>query len=49
MRSDGLEFERRSVLKGNRRHVIFDYIKVFYNRQRLSSAIKYARPVSLAP
>jgi transposase InsO family protein len=28
--------------------VIFDYIEVFYNRQRLHSSIAFATPVSLA-
>jgi transposase InsO family protein len=27
---------------------IFDYIEVFYNRQRLHSSIAYAAPVSMA-
>jgi transposase InsO family protein len=27
---------------------LFDYIEVFYNRQRLHSGIDYARPVSRA-
>jgi transposase InsO family protein len=28
------------------RMALFDYIEVFYNRQRLHSGIQYARPVS---
>jgi transposase InsO family protein len=30
------------------RRALFDYIEVFYNRQRLHSGIDYARPVSRA-
>jgi transposase InsO family protein len=30
------------------RMALFDYIEVFYNRQRLHSGIDYARPVSRA-
>jgi transposase InsO family protein len=30
------------------RRALFDYIEVFYNRQRLRSGIHYARPVSRA-
>ena len=30
------------------RHVLFDYIEVFYNRQRLHSGIQFQCPASLA-
>jgi transposase InsO family protein len=30
------------------RQVLFDYIEVFYNRQRLHSGIDYARPINHA-
>ncbi|MDX1991298.1 MAG: IS3 family transposase, partial [bacterium] len=30
------------------RMAIFDYIEVFYNRQRLHSGIAYAAPVTMA-
>ncbi len=30
------------------RMALFDYIKVFYNRQRLHSGIDYTRPVNRA-
>ena len=34
--------------KQQARHVLFDYIEVFYNRQRLHSAIDYTCPINLA-
>jgi len=41
--ADGLFASRREA-----RMALFDYIEVFYNRQRLHSGIDYARPVSRA-
>jgi transposase InsO family protein len=45
-----LEAVRQQVFAARRqaRYVLFDYIEVFYNRQRLHSGIQYDRPVSHA-
>jgi transposase InsO family protein len=45
-----LEAVRQQVFASRQqaRYVLFDYIEVFYNRQRLHSGIQYARPVSCA-
>ena len=45
-----LEAVRQQAFASRRqaRYVLFDYIEVFYNRQRLHSGIQYARPVSHA-
>lgn len=34
--------------KQQARHVLFDYIEVFYNQQRLHSGIDYNCPINLA-
>ena len=36
------------VSRQQARRALFDYIEVFYNRERLHSGIDYARPVSRA-
>jgi transposase InsO family protein len=45
-----LEAVRQQVFASRQqaRYVLFDYIEVFYNRQRLHSGIQYARPISRA-
>lgn len=40
----GMVFDSRNTA----RSAIFDFIEVFYNRQRLHSGIQYARPASIA-
>jgi putative transposase len=50
----GLHIQQKAIPEGifasrqEARRALFDYIEVFYNRQRLHSGIDYAHPVSRA-